>query len=381
MEVQSGYKTILLDTASYLGFHVLNLSKITMLNFRYKFLETYIERHLFNTILTDTDSLFLNLGKETLAQCVKPEMKQKFYEMLNGRCNDEHYPESYLPRTCCSRHQKWDLRRAGIFKPELENGEVIYALTSKTYYALTTDGTAKFTAKGVSRTAKMLDQGEDIFRSVLTTKQNRAVTIRGFRTIEGEIRTYELTKNAFPFVYYKRVLADDGIHTTALPVTLCPYKKDYVCIELDLEKLSPTCVDPKFAFTMNGEVFQSIMQALCKMVLWKCELEQTETSQELKEGDIRKLFDIYRKSGSAKEWGVVEKSIILDVLKARTSQHTVLKELLLASPSLKLLYCTEHSFRLGNGYSPDVTRWLPSALDAGFNLIGCGYQQLKNDFE
>ena len=71
------------------------------------------------------------LSGPTLASVVKPGMKYCYQRALTGRCRDDVDPQ-WLPRTCCTKHAKYDKTTPGLFKVEYE-GDVMNGLCSKTY--------------------------------------------------------------------------------------------------------------------------------------------------------------------------------------------------------------------------------------------------------
>lgn len=60
----------------------------------------------------------------------------KYQEGLTGFCNDNEVEADaqyhWFPRTCCTKHAKYDKRTPGLFKLEYQGDEMI-GLCSKTY--------------------------------------------------------------------------------------------------------------------------------------------------------------------------------------------------------------------------------------------------------
>jgi hypothetical protein len=79
----------------------------------------------------DTDSACMALSGPTFASVVKPSMKEEYQWALTRCCRDDVDPE-WFPRTCCTKHAKYDKRTPGLFKVEYE-GDVMIGLCSKTY--------------------------------------------------------------------------------------------------------------------------------------------------------------------------------------------------------------------------------------------------------
>jgi hypothetical protein len=102
-----------------------------MLQFYYDYLEVYVDRADFAYCEMDTDSAYMSLSGPTFASVVKQEMKDSYQRALTGCCRDDVDPQ-WLPRTCCTKHAKYDKRSPGLFKLEYE-GDVMIGLCSKTY--------------------------------------------------------------------------------------------------------------------------------------------------------------------------------------------------------------------------------------------------------
>jgi len=73
----------------------------------------------------------LFLFRPTFASVIKPGMTDCYQRALTGCCRDDVDPQ-WFPRTCCTKHAKYDKRTTGLFKVEYE-GDVMIGLCSKTY--------------------------------------------------------------------------------------------------------------------------------------------------------------------------------------------------------------------------------------------------------
>jgi hypothetical protein len=78
----------------------------------------------------DADSAYMALAGPDLASVIKPHMRETYDRALTWCCRDEVDPE-WVPRSCCSRHAKYDKRTPGLFKVEYE-GDAMIGLCSKT---------------------------------------------------------------------------------------------------------------------------------------------------------------------------------------------------------------------------------------------------------
>ena len=91
------------------------------------------------------------------------------------------------------------------------------ALTSKCYFADNGEngvgGILKFSCKGVSRRQNKMSW--ERYRNALFGALDKVTNI-GFRKKENHIVTYEQTKLGLSAYYDKRVVHEDGIHTSCL---------------------------------------------------------------------------------------------------------------------------------------------------------------------
>jgi hypothetical protein len=153
---------------------------------------------------------------------VKESKKTDFYYMMNGFCNrrDVTPDTHFLPRDCCSTHNKHDQRTPGLFKEEFR-GDRLIALASKTY-ALHCDekDLTKVSCKGVNKS--QLQNTMEIFDNVLFNRENHIVENRGIRSIKRQMFSYKQPKTGFSYLYCKRKVLNDGIHTEPLDLVLTP---------------------------------------------------------------------------------------------------------------------------------------------------------------
>jgi len=115
-EVDTSLASIAMDLPLYIGFEILQNSKIRMLSFIYDFLTKYIERLNFNCVLSDTDSIYIALTHEQLKDTVKPHLKGDFNNHLMGYCGPNRHPDAYLCRQCCETHAFIDSKTPNLFK-------------------------------------------------------------------------------------------------------------------------------------------------------------------------------------------------------------------------------------------------------------------------
>ena len=144
---------ICFDLPIQLGYHILQLAKLGMLQFRYDCLENCCDVKNFECLEMDTDSAYLSLAGKQLEDIVKPEKKQPLHHEKMGQCHDCNYSseDGFFPRECCKKHKAFDKRTPGLFKVEAQ-GKAMIALCSKTYILKKHDDKVKFSCKGLNKT-------------------------------------------------------------------------------------------------------------------------------------------------------------------------------------------------------------------------------------
>ena len=173
----------------------------------------------------DTDSLHLALSEENLEDVGKfgLEKKRAEWDQLRSKdCTDDFTANAtvnFFPRTCCNVDKKHDKREPGLFKEEFMCAELL-CLCSKTYCCYDKEANKqKFGSKGLNnRTLEECGDGGPMpkYRKVLEEAFNVTSTNRGFRTIQHSLATYEQTKKRLTYLYRKRIVEEDGIHTKPL---------------------------------------------------------------------------------------------------------------------------------------------------------------------
>jgi hypothetical protein len=207
-EVEMTKKRTVLKLPNILGFFILNYAKLRLLHFYYDFLMQYVPKELFSLIQCDTDSMYIALGGKTLEDIIKPEMKCKYLYLLNNFCHKESIEVLYnskemfwFPRTCCSKHNKYDQRESGLYHIEFSRGKEMCALCSKTYI-LKGEKDLKVSCKGVNK--KHLKDPLQIYKKVLKNKKCYSSVNKGFRLHKNTFFTYKQNKIGFSFFYVKR---------------------------------------------------------------------------------------------------------------------------------------------------------------------------------
>ena len=248
-EVETYKSRIIIDNPIHIGCFILQYAELCMLEFYYECLMKYMKPNSFE--LTETDSIYMAINKDSLDKCIKSEFKSRYDNDIFGSCSDLSDPISF-PRRCCSRHHALDDRFCGAMKLEF-SGIKMLSLCSKSYIIEDADGKQKISCKGVSK--KNLNQPMDKFEHALQNKTTRHSTNFGFRMKGSNIFTYSQEKIGFNYFYCKREVLSDGVSTRPLNIYLSPWNVNVVVVEKDpMSNLYPCKI------SMNGLNFHSSEQ-------------------------------------------------------------------------------------------------------------------------
>ena len=197
-EVRQRKRQVTITRPYQCGIAVYQLAKLRMLEFYYDFLDKFCDRRDFELIQMDTDSFYMALSANDFDDIIKPEMKELYKEEKKNWLVTDEYSK----------------RVPGLFKPEFR-GKRMIALTSKCYFADSggDEGIKKFSCKGVSR--RQNEMNWERYRKALFGSLDKARNI-GFRKRDNHIVTYEQSKLGLSAYYDKRIVHEDGIHTSCL---------------------------------------------------------------------------------------------------------------------------------------------------------------------
>ena len=196
-EVRQRKRKVTITRPYQCGIAVYQLAKLRMLEFYYDFLDKFCDRRDFELIQMDTDSFYMALSANDFDEIIKPEMKELYKEEKKNWLVTDEYSK----------------RVPGLFKAEFQ-GKRMIALTSKCYYADSGgEGVKKFSCKGVSRRQNKMNW--ERYKNALFGSLDKARNI-GFRKRDNHIVTYEQTKLGLSAYYDKRIVHEDGIHTSCL---------------------------------------------------------------------------------------------------------------------------------------------------------------------
>ena len=206
-EVRQRKRQVTITRPYQCGIAVYQLAKLRMLEFYYDFVDKFCDRRDFELIQMDTDSFYMALSAEDFDDIIKPDLKELYKDEKKKWLVTDEYSK----------------RVPGLFKPEFK-GKRMIALTSKCYFANNGDseagasqngvgGIPKFSCKGVSRRQNKMSW--ERYKNALFGALDKVTNI-GFRKKENHIVTYEQTKLGLSAYYDKRIVHEDGIHTSCL---------------------------------------------------------------------------------------------------------------------------------------------------------------------
>ena len=382
-EIRTAYKRITLNLPIYLGVHILLESKRAMCFWHYNFLSYFIERPHFSHLIMDTDSLYSQFAYNSLEDSVKPELKSEFNRRLKNYCGPKRHPEGMLPRTCCETCNQLDSRTPLLMKQEYK-AQLMIALCPKTYVCLHAGGASvKLSCKGVQKALVKERDPVNLYRTVLETGVPDGSTNRGFRSLKGKMYTYQVFREAFPFLYLKREVLEGGKFTQVLQnVILEPCPMHYFCLHTAAKELT---LDSEKPFLTNGYIVQTIRQALCVSKYALCTNREKKPmahslrlfSAMLKTTEPRELISMQNTMGECLEYEQAQFSILMHVVNTRMSRYPQLYNLLVASDKLLIVNPGVNDNVLGTGANPRETKYRKDAHLEGQNLLGKVYMTLR----
>ena len=139
-------------------------------------------------------------------------------------------------------------------------GHELISLASKTYFLSSEDGD-KLTCKGAMK--RNVENPGAIFPDVLENKAIHKCTNMGFRVFNNAVYTYTQTKTGFSYLYVKREVEADGVHTKPLSICLNPMQNDHLTF-IDFD--SALCIFKETtlrnSYDYGGDSFFSVYQLL-----------------------------------------------------------------------------------------------------------------------
>jgi hypothetical protein len=376
-EVQMAKKVINQDIPIILGFFVLAYAKLRMLSFYYDSLCKYVDKEKFQCIQMDTDSLYFGLAAKSLAEAIKPEMREEYDKYILGSCNDLPYESDenrWFPRECCQEHVKYDKRTSGLFKIEAE-GDLMIALCSKTYFLrLSEEQGYKMSSKGISK--KFVTDPQTIFENVLQSQKAAAGTNRGFRVKDMTMYTYEQTRNGFSYAYMKRKLHADGIHTSPLDMIMTPWvtHNRYLFDEKSDAILGYDNTDFPFWSEKYQKTFTSIHQAMLyasytvmRNATKLREIETTTSNDQLNNIPFP----------CSTEWYDIETNTLESFMMEKTQAHLLLRSHLININKETIDYCSTLHKQLSCGFDLRNADVVHPRNYSGRNTYGRTWEKIR----
>ena len=223
-EVQLAKGRIKLDTPIVLGFAILQLAKLRMLEFYYDMMCKYFSKCDFQYVTMDTDSAYFATSGE-FESLVIPAKRQEFYNSYDQwfvapfcsdhknlfiQCKLQQKPWSMMK--CCEQVFQFHRRTPGLFKQEFK-GNGIIALNSKTYFCFGNEGDKQST-KGIQKQQNNLLKKD--FLHVLKSKKTVFGTNRGIVRKNHKMLSYTQIRAGLNYFYAKRKVDKDGVTTYPL---------------------------------------------------------------------------------------------------------------------------------------------------------------------
>ena len=200
VSVEMQKQKLVLNRPIYVGFSILDLSKVLMYDFHYNYMKTKYGKGA-QLLFTDTDSL-----------CYEVKTRDIYKDMAE----DQHlFDFSGYPKD----HPLYDTTNKtiiGKMKDETASMPVkeFVGLRAK-MYSLVHGNEEKRTAKGVSKTVIKTKLRHDLYKQCLFQKEAQMESMNLFRTDRHDIFTIQLTKTTLSPYDDKRYILADGIHTLA----------------------------------------------------------------------------------------------------------------------------------------------------------------------
>ena len=188
----------------YLGMCILELSKIIMFDFHYKYIKSkYVDKA--KLLFTDTDSLMYEIETEDFYKDITKDVKDRF--------DTSDYPENHPSGIPTGINKKV----LGMMKDEAA-GKIIkefVGLRSKLYSFIMDDGGETKKCKGIKRQVVESSIRHEHYKTCLTTGKELLRKQNILRSYNHEVYTEEVNKVALSALDEKRYILSDGMDTLA----------------------------------------------------------------------------------------------------------------------------------------------------------------------
>ena len=220
-EVVKAKKKVVIDTPVIVANAVYGYAKLNLICF-WEFINKYLINDYYTIMEIDTDSFYMALARDTIDECVKPELRNEWErEKWKFLVLKDPTPMNFNGHTIT--RGAYDKRTPGKYKEEF-NGVGMIALNSKVYHIWsdkinpkTGKIEVKTSCKGVQKRRNELIR-DDFLSIIQNPGQEHLIENAGFIRDGLETRTYLQTKRGLNYWYVKRKVLDDGVTTTHLDI-------------------------------------------------------------------------------------------------------------------------------------------------------------------
>ena len=200
------------------GLFNLQYAKLRMLELYYNFFNRFCDVNKFEALEMDTGSLYLALAEKKLEDCIRPEMRAEWQRLQPNDCVDSFTADAVANvsfRSCCVKQKQLDKKEPVLFEEEFKCRNML-CLCNNTYcWYDVTSNELKFSSKGLNK--RVLEQSGHgslgKYRRILNQKVNVTSNKIGVRTNNHSVATYEQFKKSLSYIYPKRRVQSDRIHT------------------------------------------------------------------------------------------------------------------------------------------------------------------------
>ena len=211
-EIVKGKRKIVQDTPIQVAIATYSMAKMCLLNF-WVFLKEHLDSSYYCLMQTDTDSLYIAIAKDSIDECVMPHKLESWNKTKYDYFSSDSEELMTFEGEKITKKQ-YEKREPGKFKLEF-SGIGMICLNSKVYHIWTLDGKFKTSSKGMQERNEIK---KEEFLDVLKNKMEHLVQNAGFINDGLQKKTYTQTKKGLNYFYCKRIVLEDGIHTTHLKI-------------------------------------------------------------------------------------------------------------------------------------------------------------------
>src|SRR5437899_2217143 len=200
--VKSRMTKIRWNKPTYIGFCVLELSKLLMYQFHYEYILKKYPNNRAKLLFTDTDSLCYELYTDDMYADMKDD---------KDRFDTSDYPKGH------SNYDVTNCKAIGKFKDECASVPVVefVGLRSKMYSLKTLEGKEKSTAKGIKTSYQKKHMKHELYRQCLFEHNTTSATYHQIGSVNHQLSTSKIVKAALSPFDDKRYLLAGSTDTLA----------------------------------------------------------------------------------------------------------------------------------------------------------------------